>query len=521
MQAEKELIKQSKRLSKNKQRLIGFVISGLQIFVSVVSGLLFTPFLISSLGPVEYGLYQLLYSAIGYVAVLDLGLGGTITRYLIKYDSNETREKQKSVVTMCLYLYIGLSAIAFIAIIGVSFGLKGIFTSTITNENIIKAKSLFLIMGISSCLSLFDHAFTGILTAYEQYTVTKGFRIVRDVVRMLLLVILFRMGFDSFAIVIVDLLLMTIITISDAIIGRRMLGNNYFSGKIDKLLFKSILFFSFYTFLQVVVTQINVGLDRVLLGRFSTLFLVGMYGVAMQIYNMYNSFGSLFGGLTLPLITRVVCEGNNDEVITNHCIKYSRVQCLIMFPLLSGFLLYGQQFITLWMKDKYNSLHLWLVIVIIIVPNILEWIETPIFNVMKAKNMQKTRSLLLISVTIGNLFLTVILVKINQVFGAAIGTAISFFIGNNILSNVYYHKRVGINMKSYFKGILTGLFPAWLLSIILGFLIRLLPGIGLINFIFKCLTYVVVYVSLMYFIGINAEEKEILINVKSKLFKKR
>ena len=173
------------------------------------------------------------------------------------------------------------------------------------------------------------------------------------------------------------------------------------------------------------------------------------------------------------------------------------------------------------MRDKYNSLHLWLIIVIIISPNILEWIETTIFNVMKAKNMQRTRSLLLISVTIGNLFLTVILVKFNQIFGAAIGTAISFIIGNNILSNIYYHKKVGVNMKKFFAGILRGIFPAWIISILSGLLIRLIPGESIVVFLVKCLIYVLVYGLLIFLIGLNLSEKDLCITYLRRIFKKK
>ena len=495
------------KISSNSQRLIGFTVSGLQIVVSVLSGLLFTPFLISSLGQVEYGLYQLLYSAIGYVAVLDLGLGGTITRYIIKYDSDETRESQKSVVSMCLWLYMGLSGIAFIAVIIVSFFLKDLFVSTITDHNIVKAEMLFIIMGISSCLSLFDHAFSGILTAYEKYTITKGIRVLRDIARIFILTVLFLFGADSLAVVTVDLMLMVLITTIDAITSQRTMSFKFFSGKFDLPMLKSLLSFSLFAFLQVIVSQINTSLDRLLLGRFSTLIIVGLYGVAMQLYNMFMSFGNLFGGLTLPMITRVVCIGHTDEEITNHCVRYSRIQCFIMLPILAGFALFGEQFISFWMRDKYDSFQLWAIILIIVTPNILEWIETPIFNVMKAKNMQATRSLLLIFVALCNVVLTVFLVQWNEIYGAAIGTAISFIIGNNILSNIYYHKKVGINMFRFLGGISHRILPAWILSLIAGLAVRMIPGTSLMIFIAKCVLYVLVYMIFMYLIGANASEK--------------
>ena len=509
----------SKIISAKKQRVIGFTVSGLQIIVSVLSGLLFTPFLISSLGQVEYGLYQLLYSAIGYIAILDLGLGSTITRYIIRFDHNNEQESQNSVVTMCLYLYFGISLLSIIAVFIVRAFLPNIFINTIDATNIQKARLLFLLMGISSCISLFDHAFVGILNAFEKYTITKGLRIIRDTLRMIILIILFKVGYDSIAIVSVDLCLMITIALFDVFASRNALKRGLFIGKIDIPLLKEILAFSFFAFLQVIVSQINNSVDRILLGRFSTLFMVGMYGVAMQMYNMFASFGGLFGGLTLPIITRVVCDGNDDSIITQECIKYSRIQCIIMLPLLAGFGLFGKPFIDIWMKCKYDSIQLWLVIMIIVIPSIIEWIETPIFNVMKAKNMQATRSFLLIFVTLSNLFLTVFLVKVIPVYGAAIGTAISFIIGNNILSNVYYHKKVGVNMKVYFKGICKGILPSWIFSILLGLIINFIPGKSLWRFFLVCFIYVIVYAILLCVFGLNSFEKDLAKSFVSRIRK--
>ena len=75
------------------QRKLGFILSYVSIFVSSVIGIAFTPYMIAQLGKDEYGLYQLLYAAIGYFALLDFGLGGTLTRFILKYKSENNRKK--------------------------------------------------------------------------------------------------------------------------------------------------------------------------------------------------------------------------------------------------------------------------------------------------------------------------------------------------------------------------------------------------------------------------------------------
>lgn len=510
-----------KRISIERQRHIGFIVSWLQIIVSSLTGILFTPFLISSLGQTEYGLYQLMYSAIGYIATLDLGLGGTITRYVIKYDAVGDVNKRNSVIGMCMKIYALLAGIALCAVLWVSANLDKFFINTINADNIAHARLLFIVMGISASLSLFDHAFVGILTAYEKYIATKGLRVVKDISRIVLLVVLLNMGANALALVCVDLAAMVLLLVVDMTSCIRSTPITSFKGKFDRILFREIAVFSAFVFLQVIISQVNSSLDRILLGRFSTLYLVGMYGVAMQIYNISSSIGGVFGGLTLPMVTRCVCSGKSDSEITEQCIRYSRVQCYILLLLLSGFFLFGQHFIRIWLKDTYPAKQLWIVILLLLTPNILEWIETPIFNVMKAKNKQAVRSVLLFSVLVANLFLTVWLVKKIPVYGAAIGTSISCIIGNNILSNIFYHKKIGINMWQFFKGILHGIAPALFLSVMVGLGINLLPISGILGFILKGTLYVAVYATLMYFLGAQKEEQQFFLRwVRGKLLKR-
>ena len=62
------------------QRRWGAVLSYVNIILTVLVGLLYTPLMLRLLGQSEYGLYSLIGSVIGYLGVLDMGLGNTLVR---------------------------------------------------------------------------------------------------------------------------------------------------------------------------------------------------------------------------------------------------------------------------------------------------------------------------------------------------------------------------------------------------------------------------------------------------------
>ncbi len=501
------------------QRKIGFFLSYLNIFISSMVGVLFTPYMISTLGPVEYGLYQLLYAAIGYVALLDFGLGGTITRFILKYQAENNKEKERSVITMCIKLYCLFGLLAMLLVCGISFNLDFFFSSSISEENIGYAQKLFLIMGATTSLSLVSHALSGIQTAHEKYIVTKGIYTARQLLRVGVMFVLLQLDIGAMAIVTADFFVTVVLLLFDLFYCKVFLKATLFFGKWDKLLLNQLFTFSFFVFLQVIITQTNSGLDRILLGRFSTLEVVALYGVIMQLSLVFNSLGSVVSGVTFPQISRVVFSNANKDTLTRCCARYSRYQLFISAPLMGGFILFGKLFASLWVPE-YDSTAIWICTLIIVIPETLAVVEGTIFHVMKAKNMQKTRSLILLGVTIANVLFTILLIKWNDIYGPAIGTGISYVVGNLILSNIYYHKKVGVDIIMYIKLLFRGIFPAFIISLIVGAGIIMIPISGWIGFILKGCLYVGAYGIMLILFGMNKEEQAFAKNLTNKLLKK-
>ncbi len=502
------------------QRKAGFVLSYVSIFVSSVIGIAFTPYMIAQLGKSEYGLYQLLYAAIGYFALLDFGLGGTLTRFILKYRAENNKPKVDSVVSMCVKIYCTMGlAVLLLTFVGSGF-LETMFPASINSTNLADAKTVFIIMGATTALSFVRHALSGIQSAEEQYIVMKLLVIVQHILRMVFIIILLQCGVGAVGVVTADLIVTILLLLFDLYYCKRVMKYKLMAGRWDTPLFKGLFSFSFFVFIQIIVTQINNGIDRIILGRYGTLEMVALYGIAMQLYSLFNSLGGVVSSVTLPQISKVVFSGADVERTTECCVQYSRYQLHISALLLGGFLVLGKQFISLW-TPEYHPTQVYVVVLLIVVPQILESIEGTVFNVMKAKNMQATRSLILVGVAVFHIILSALLVRVMPVYGTALGTFISFVIGNTFLSNIYYHKKVGVNMIRYFRKLFQGIFPAWVLSVLIGIPIAVIPLSGWIGFFVKGFLYMAVYILAIYMIGFNQQEKTLMRSILRKLQRKK
>ena len=501
------------------QRRLGFVLSYISIFVSSMVGIAFTPYMISTLGKIEYGLYQLLYATIGYFALLDFGLGSTQTRFIIKYRSEGNEDKVNSVISISLKIYCFIAALVLLLVMIFSSKLDRIYPGSINGENLEYAQKLFVIMGATTAISLISHALSGIQTAEEKYVYIKGIYIARQVVRVVIAIVLLQLNIGAMAIVLTDFFVTATLLLMDILFCKMVLKVKLLKGKWDFALTKSLFAFSFFVFLQIIITQSNASVSRMLLGALSTLEVVAMYGIITQLCQISGSISNVVCGVTFPQISRVVFSNPERNTLTNCCAQYSRYQLLISAPLLGGFLLLGKTFMSLWVPE-YDSSALWICTMIILFPEVLATVQGTVFHVMKAKNMQKMRSLILFGVMVVNIVLTILLINVSPIYGPAISTSVSYILGNILLSNIYYHKRVGVNIFLYIKTLLKGIFPAWVLSLLIGLAIAMIPVGGWFGFILKGVLYTGQYCILVLLIGFNKSEKALIKQLCNKFFKK-
>ena len=76
-----------------QQKKWGVILRYIQMISNVVIKFVYTPFLLRALGQNEYGLFSLTMSIVGYLAILDLGFGSTVTRFTVKYRSEGDNQK--------------------------------------------------------------------------------------------------------------------------------------------------------------------------------------------------------------------------------------------------------------------------------------------------------------------------------------------------------------------------------------------------------------------------------------------
>lgn len=502
-----------------KKKMTAIMLSYILIVIDIIVGIVFVPFLKNGLGDVDYGLYKLLLSTASYLSVLDFGIGGTITRYVVKFKTEKDQKNEENFLAMGFTIYAVLSLLVIIAAIVISLLIPSIYAKSIDSSNMKNAQTIFLILCSTTAISLFNHAYNGLLVAYEKHIFNQLTNILKIVLRVCLIVSCFFWIKNIYVVVLIDFALAALLLLTNIIYTHGKLKIRIKLYKWDKLLAKEALIFTSAILLQSIINQINSNVDNMVLGIYSdTTAIVTIYSLALQLYTMYSSLSTSISTIYLPSISKAVFNGESDEQITHRVVEPSRLQLIILMLALTGFILFGKDFINLWVGEGYEEVY-WLAFILLFSSS-LELSQNTITSVLKAKKILLGKTIILACSTVINAILTFSLVPILGTYGAAIGTSFSMIFGYGIALNIYYQKRAKVNLKIYFSETYKGLWLSILLSFIIGMPISYFIKINVVGirgwmmFALEALAYCIVYALLTYFIGMNATEKKLIPFVK-------
>lgn len=172
----------------------------------------------------------------------------------------------------------------------------------------------------------------------------------------------------------------------------------------------------------------------------------------------------------------------------------------------------------IWAGSKYGASYA--VALLLIIPVTVPLIQNLGIEIQRAKNMHKARAVVYLAIAIANVFISIPLIKLVGPVGAALGTAISLIVGNIIFMNWYYHARIGMNMFYFWKEI-AKFIPALIAPCVIGFIIMKFANImGLVKLGVLAIVYTTVYGLSMYFLGMNSEEKQLVVGPVKKILRK-
>lgn len=487
------------------QKKAGVLLSYGQTVLSTIISLVYTPVMLRLLGTSEYGTYTLVSGFISNLSLMSFGLGSAYVRYYSRAKVQEGEDGVAHINGMFMTIFLVISAMSLLVGGVLVANVQNIFGAKLTAHEIETARVLMALLVVNIAVSFPCSVFSSYITANERFLFQRIINMIRTVLNPIVMLPLLLMGLGSVALVVVTLVLSVVTDAFNIWYCRRKLSMRLTFGHFDFALLREMGGFSFFIFLNMIIDQINWTVDTTLLGIISGTAATAIYGVGAQINSYYKTLSTSISGVFVPQINRIVAEGQGDDRLTSLFTRVGRIQFLLLMLVLTGFVFVGEPFIDAWGGGEYAGAYP--IALMLMVPVTLPLIQNLGIEIQRAKNMHQFRSKVYFFMALGNVLVSIPLGMRYGGLGCAMGTAISLIIGNGFVMNWYYQTHIGLDMKYFFRSILS-MVPAMVPPALLGLLaVRLHTFSGYSGVLTFAVPYTAVYALCVYRWAMNDEER--------------
>jgi len=484
--------------------IMSYLIIGLGSLISIV----YTPIMLRLLGQSEFGLYNLVASVVSYLGLFNFGFGSAYIKYYSAYKVANDEESIAKLNGIFMIIFGILGTIAILCGVVLGYYTDSIFGTKLSLAELSKAKILMALMVVNIAITFPCIVFNSYVTANEKFIFQRLLQIARIVTSPFLILPILIMGYGSIGMVIVTTVINFIIELLNLIFSYKKIHIKFSFKNLDISLVRELFVFSSYIFLNLVVNQINWNVDRFIIGRFKGTIEVATYSVAAQLNSYYLQLSTAISGVYIPRVNSLVASKNGNSALSELFTRLGRIQFIMLSLILTGLIFFGKAFICLWAGKNYAASYP--IALVLIIPVTIPLIQNLGIEIQRAKNMHKFRSWVYFFIALGNVGLSIPLVKLYGGLGAAIGTGLALIVGNVFFMNWHYHHKVGLDIKRFSKAIGKTL-PSLIIPSIIGTLMFLYLNLMNVKIlILAILVYTIIFCFSMWYLGMNKYEKELI-----------
>lgn len=504
--------------SSNNQRIVKntmmlyirmFLIMGVSFYTSRV--------ILKVLGVEDYGIYNVVGGVVSMLGLIKGVMSGATSRYLNFALGKGDDELARKSFNVSLMIYIALSLL--FVLLAETLGLWFLNTQlVIPEERMVAANWIFQFTIISSVNQLIATPYNATVIARERMSVYAYISIIEVVLRLLIVYLLYISPVDKliaygFLYMLTDFLITEIYRLY----CRKHYPESHFKLYRDKAAYKEILSYSSWNLLGQFAKLIKGQGLNILLNMFFNPAVNASRGLSYQINNAINQFVHNFYIAVVPQITKYYAKNDLENMFNLVCRSAKMALFLFIFFALP-ISIEAPTLIQLWLGQLPENVVEFVRIILII--SMLDCIQGPLRTSAQATGNVAKYEMTISAITILNIPISYILLK----FGYP---AVTVFIVSLCLSVVSFFARlfllrgmIGFPIGRYLNYVVIRGSLVILMSAVIPLLLHYKLEGSIINSFLVILVAFVCEAVVMYFLGLNKEEKEFMLGIVKNKFKK-
>ncbi|MEA3297609.1 MAG: oligosaccharide flippase family protein [candidate division Zixibacteria bacterium] len=381
----------------------------------------FVPYITSVFGDTRYGVWVIVFQAINYFSLLDIGLTSAITRYVSKYLAEKNLIKVNRVLNTSNLIYLVLGTVVMAGVylfVTLFFDYFKIGNPELVEEG----RNAMLIMGLFMAFNFYLLPFGNTLGAFQRYDIANGIRVIEEIIRVAVMIWLLSQGYGLVALALTLVALTVIKHIATAFWLLRLHPELRITpGLADKDTARTLFQYSRVSFGIVIGWLVIFNTDVFLLGLMSSSAAAGVYYPGVQLLNHVRNAINNIGTPLIPAVSQLNAT-SDPATIKNVYTKGLRYTSYLSFLLSTCVILYAQPFVTLWLSPEFAGAASVMTILAIgsaiFLPQIIG--NSVLFGIEKHKYI----FYVLICETVSKVLLALVLIKTYGILGMALASAI-------------------------------------------------------------------------------------------------
>ncbi len=501
----------------NKQIKLGALMSYIAIAINIISGLIYTPWMVQIIGKSDYGLYSLASSFIA-IFMMDFGISSAVSRFVSKFLAEGNKKAVNNFLGIVYKLYIVID-IAILVVLTVLFFFLGKIYIELTALEVEKFKILYIIVGLSNLISFPFVTLNGLMTSYEKFFQLKLCNIIHKLFIVICTIAALLCGMGVYALVTINALANVLIIFVKLYILKSKSGVSVNFKYKDNALMKEIFVFSGWATVLSIAQRLVYNITPSILGIVSGSIAITLFSLASTLEGFVFTISDAINGLFLPKVSRIVTGENKQGSIMQLMIKVGRINMMIISLVIIGFVCAGKEFITLWMGEDYITVYY--ITILLIIPTLISAPQQIANTQLIAENKIKFNAVISLISNLINVAISFVICRYIGALGAGISICIAMLL-RIVSMNIVYKKIINIDILRFFKECTLKLFPALLLYFVCGIAIfSFIAPTGWSYFILKTSLLGIVYFVIIYFLGMNKYEKDLIFSTVKSIRRKK
>jgi O-antigen/teichoic acid export membrane protein len=392
----------------------------LAYLVDAIVGVVMLPFNLAHLGMAAYGLWMLTTSFTAYFAMLDLGYGGALVRFVAQYRARRDARALNEVLSTFSVVYTAIGALTYLLVLAIAFNMD-LFTS-LTPEQAATSRTILLIIGANVALRFVVGVYGGVIVGFQRYHLNNVTSIVTSLAVAAANVIVLLDGHGVVALVAVTTAVRMVALLVYRLNAYRVFPGLAISWKLfSRERLREVSGFSVFMLLLDTAYKVNYSTDVLVIGAWIGAPAVALWAPAQRLSELTLKLSNQLSEALFPIV--VDCDaGQRAARLRTVFVHGTRLSLATVLPIAGGLAMLAHPLLAAWIGPSFTTTATIVQILAFVV--IVRVGSSTSTVVLKGGGLHQRLTLLIGGMAAANLALSIVLVRPLGLIGVAIGTAV-------------------------------------------------------------------------------------------------